>query len=317
MLHVLIISEQLISYLTFAWLVYVPKLGFSTCIWPVCKGAVLVWCVEFQDPSAHMFFDNLHLIKSLQCTYVKTSPKEIEKSIHATVFEWCLTFRLVFSGTRGCLPCSNVNDTSSPGGCRTRSVAQPGHHQQPTLRSCTCEMFRSSRDQCLDGRWPQTDHRRRTEGPGELERFMVCRSDFERHEWIGWIEGQGKYTMDICTGSPRLLSSSLCELLVFLVVRMQMHLLPLLEFLFGPFVRRQSLETFFFQRSFSHFWLQTGKPLFQRQRMSSLSGWGGCNISSCGIGILTDAPLNTLSNPLISDCRIGPAWQALHPGDRD
>eukprot|EP00435_Cladocopium_sp_Y103_P037114 s1166_g9.t1 len=37
----------------------------------------------------------------------------------------------------------------------------------------------------------------------------------------------------------------------------------------------------------------------------------GCNISSCGIGILTDAPLHTLSNPLISDCRIGPAWQGL------
>lgn len=161
MLHVLIISEQLISYLTFAWSVYMPKLGFSTCIGPVCKGAVLVWCVEFQDPSAHMFSDNLHLIKSLQCTYVKTSPKEIERSIHATVFEWCLTFRLVFSGTpSGAFP---VMWMTRPGGCRTRSVAQPGHHQQPTLRSCTCEMFRSSRGQCLHGRVTQktTDGGRR------------------------------------------------------------------------------------------------------------------------------------------------------------
>lgn len=49
-------------------------------------------------------------------------------------------------------------------------------------------------------------------------------------------------------------------------------------------------------------------------RCSGAPEISGCNISSCGIGILTDAPLNTLSNPLISDCRIGPAWQALHPG---
>lgn len=209
--------------------------------------------------------------------------------------------------------CSNVNDTSSPGGCRTRSVAQPGHHQQPTLRSCTCEMFRSSRGQCLYGRWPQTDHRRRTEeGPGELW-FMVCRLDFERHEWIGWIEGQGKYTMDICTGSPRLLSSSL----FFSCCPDASAFASFAWVLVWSLCKKTVTWTLFSNLHSLIFWLQTGKPLFQRQRTSSLSGWGGCNISSCGIGILTDAPLNTLSNPLISDCRIGPAWQALHPGDRD
>ena len=36
---------------------------------------------------------------------------------------------------------------------------------------------------------------------------------------------------------------------------------------------------------------------------------GRCNISSCGVGILADAPLHRLSTPLISDCRVGPAWQ--------
>ena len=60
--HRIIISEEFISYLTFAWWVYIPDMLWISNIFPVKKGAVLLWCVEFQDPSAHIFFDNLHLI---------------------------------------------------------------------------------------------------------------------------------------------------------------------------------------------------------------------------------------------------------------
>ena len=51
-----------------------------------------------------------------------------------------------------------------------------------------------------------------------------------------------------------------------------MHLLPLLEFLFGPFVRRQSLETFFFQRSFSHF-LIADRQAFVSETADEFTEW--------------------------------------------